>query len=771
MKRRLFGRSLLAVAVLGSACCSDSSEPLYKDVSQPVERRIDDLMGRMTLHEKIGQMCQFVGLEHLRMAEQNATPEEIRDGHAQGYYPGYHSTDILRMVEAGEASSFFHVVTPEEANYLQGLAQKSRLQIPLLIGIDAIHGNGLYSGATIYPTSIGQAATFDPDLVERLCRETALEMRAMGAQWTFNPNVEVARDARWGRCGESFGEDPLLVGRMGAASVRGYQGADFTGTDRVIACAKHFVGGSQPVNGINGAPFDASERTLREIFLPPFRACIEAGVHSVMAAHNEVNGHPAHGSKWLLTDLLRGEMGFEGFIVSDWKDVERLVDKHAQVATEEEAFIRSVACGMDMRMHGPVFIDVIQRAVEQGVISEKRIDEACRGILEAKFRLGLFENPFVDAAQTAELCNTSEHRATALEAARKSIVLLKNDGLLPIDFSKYRRILVAGPNADSHAVLGDWALPQPAENIVTVLAGLKQIAPDCAFREVCFGNNPKTMQAADVDRAVAAARTSDLAVLVVGENGLRYDRSAKTCGENIDRWDLGLYGLQQELVERVAATGTPTVVVLINGRPLALPWIKAHIPAVVEAWEPGCMGGQAVAEVLAGKVNPSGKLPMSFPKHVGQQMVNYNRKLSSLWAGYVEGDNQPLWEFGYGLSYTTFAYDALTIDKTSVCVDDVLKVSVDVANTGDRAGEEVVQLYIHDLYSVVTRPIKELRDFRRVALAPGERKRVEFTLPVERLGALDENMRFTVEAGDYEIMAGSSSADRNLLKTTITVKK
>lgn len=767
----MFGRSLLAVAVLGSACCSDSSEPLYKDVSQPVERRIDDLMGRMTLHEKIGQMCQFVGLEHLRMAEQNATPEEIRDGHAQGYYPGYHSTDILRMVEAGEASSFFHVVTPEEANYLQGLAQKSRLQIPLLIGIDAIHGNGLYSGATIYPTSIGQAATFDPDLVERLCRETALEMRAMGAQWTFNPNVEVARDARWGRCGESFGEDPLLVGRMGAASVRGYQGADFTGTDRVIACAKHFVGGSQPVNGINGAPFDASERTLREIFLPPFRACIEAGVHSVMAAHNEVNGHPAHGSKWLLTDLLRGEMGFEGFIVSDWKDVERLVDKHAQVATEEEAFIRSVTCGMDMRMHGPVFIDVIQRAVEQGVISEKRIDEACRGILEAKFRLGLFENPFVDAAQTAELCNTSEHRATALEAARKSIVLLKNDGLLPIDFSKYRRILVAGPNADSHAVLGDWALPQPAENIVTVLAGLKQIAPDCAFREVCFGNNPKTMQAADVDRAVAAARTSDLAVLVVGENGLRYDRSAKTCGENIDRWDLGLYGLQQELVERVAATGTPTVVVLINGRPLALPWIKAHIPAVVEAWEPGCMGGQAVAEVLAGKVNPSGKLPMSFPKHVGQQMVNYNRKLSSLWAGYVEGDNQPLWEFGYGLSYTTFAYDALTIDKTSVCVDDVLKVSVDVANTGDRAGEEVVQLYIHDLYSVVTRPIKELRDFRRVALAPGERKRVEFTLPVERLGALDENMRFTVEAGDYEIMAGSSSADRNLLKTTITVKK
>lgn len=753
-----------------TACGSDAAQPLYKDAAQPVERRVDDLMKRMTLREKVGQMCQFVGLEHLRMAEKNASPEEIRDGHAQGYYPGYHSTDILRMVETGEASSFFHVVTPEEANFLQGLARKSRLGIPLLIGIDAIHGNGLYRGATIYPTSIGQAATFDPALIERLCRETAAEMRAMGAQWTFNPNVEVARDARWGRCGESFGEDPLLVSEMGAASVRGYQGGDFTGPDKVIACAKHFVGGSQPVNGINGAPFDASERTLREIFLPPFQACIDAGVHTVMAAHNEVNGHPAHGSKWVLTDLLRREMGFGGFIVSDWKDVERLVDKHAQVADESGAFVRSVTCGMDMRMHGPVFIDVIQQAVEQGVIPERRIDEACRGILEAKFRLGLFENPFVDETQTAALCNTPEHRATALDAARKSIVLLKNDGLLPLDLSKYRRILVAGPNADSHAVLGDWALPQPDENIVTVLSGIRQMVPDCSVDAVCFDNNPKTMRPTDVDRAVAGARRADLAVLVVGENGLRYDRRAKTCGENVDRWDLGLYGLQQELVERVVATGTPTVVVLINGRPLALPWIKEHVPAVVEAWEPGCMGGQAVAEVLTGRVNPSGKLPISFPKHVGQQMVNYNRKLSSLWAGYVEGDNQPLWPFGYGLSYTRFEYADLKVDKMLMTANDILKISVDVTNTGDRAGEEVVQLYIHDLYSTVTRPIKELRGFRRISLLPGERKRVEFTLPAERLGALDETMKFSVEPGDYEIMVGSSSDDSDLLKTVITVR-
>ncbi len=760
----------VAVALMLTACGSDAAQPLYKDAAQPVERRVDDLMKRMTLREKVGQMCQFVGLEHLRMAEKNASPEEIRDGHAQGYYPGYHSTDILRMVETGEASSFFHVVTPEEANFLQGLARKSRLGIPLLIGIDAIHGNGLYRGATIYPTSIGQAATFDPALIERLCRETAAEMRAMGAQWTFNPNVEVARDARWGRCGESFGEDPLLVSEMGAASVRGYQGGDFTGPDKVIACAKHFVGGSQPVNGINGAPFDASERTLREIFLPPFQACIDAGVHTVMAAHNEVNGHPAHGSKWVLTDLLRREMGFGGFIVSDWKDVERLVDKHAQVADESGAFVRSVACGMDMRMHGPVFIDVIQQAVEQGVIPERRIDEACRGILEAKFRLGLFENPFVDETQTAALCNTPEHRATALDAARKSIVLLKNDGLLPLDLSKYRRILVAGPNADSHAVLGDWALSQPDENIVTVLSGIRQMVPDCSVDAVCFDNNPKTMRPADVDRAVAGARRADLAVLVVGENGLRYDRRAKTCGENVDRWDLGLYGLQQELVERVVATGTPTVVVLINGRPLALPWIKEHVPAVVEAWEPGCMGGQAVAEVLMGRVNPSGKLPMSFPKHVGQQMVNYNRKLSSLWAGYVEGDNQPLWPFGYGLSYTRFEYADLKVDKMLMTANDILKISVDVTNTGDRAGEEVVQLYIHDLYSTVTRPIKELRGFRRISLLPGERKRVEFTLPAERLGALDETMKFSVEPGDYEIMVGSSSDDSDLLKTVITVR-
>lgn len=770
MKIRLFGRLLISAAVLGSAGCSENGEPAYKDPDMPVANRVEDLMERMTLREKIGQMCQFVGLEHLRNAEKNATPEEIRDGHAQGYYPGYHSTDILRMIENGEASSFFHVVTPEEANYLQELASKSRLGIPLIIGIDAIHGNGLYRGATIYPTSIGQAATFDPELVERLCRETALEMRAMGAHWTFNPNVEVARDARWGRCGESFGEDPVLVGRMGAASVRGYQGQDFTGKDYVISCAKHFVGGSQPVNGINGAPFDASERTLREIFLPPFKDCIDAGVQSVMAAHNEVAGHPAHGSSWILGKLLKEEMGFKGFVVSDWKDVERLVDKHAQVSTEKEAFIRSVSCGIDMRMHGPDFIDVIQYAVEQGIISEKRIDAACRPVLEAKFRLGLFENPYVDAESTAASCNTPAHRATALEVARKSVVLLKNDGILPIDPDRYRNILVAGPNAESHAILGDWALPQPEENVITVLEGLKQLMPECQFDAVNFDSNPRTMRSSDVEIAVTKARKSDLAILVVGDNGLRYDRRAKTSGENVDRWDLGLYGLQQELVEKVVATGTPVVVVLVNGRPLALPWIKENVPAIVEAWEPGCMGGQAVAEVLYGKINPSGKLPMSFPKHVGQQMVNYNRKLSSLWAGYVEGDNLPLWPFGYGLSYSKFSYGNLRVDKPEARVGDILSISVDVRNTSNLEGEEVVQLYIHDMYSTVTRPIKELRDFQRICLRPGETRTVNFELPVEKMGALDENFHFDIEKGDFEIMAGSSSDDADLLKTVIKVK-
>ncbi|MDR1222552.1 MAG: glycoside hydrolase family 3 protein [Tannerella sp.] len=458
--------------------CAAGQTPLYKDSSQPVEKRVKDLLQRMTLEEKIAQMNQFVGLEHMKKAEKEMSVEEMKQSHATGFYPGLHSSEVAGMVKKGLIGSFLHVLTVREANFLQSLAQQSRLQIPLLTGIDAIHGNGLHRGATIYPTPIGQAASFDDALVEKASRETALEMRASGMHWTFTPNVEVARDARWGRVGETFGEDPHLVGRMGAATVKGFQTDDYTGHDgiynKVIACAKHFIGGSQPVNGINGAPCDISDRTLQEVFMPPFKACLDAGVYTFMMAHNELNGVPCHASRFLMTDVLRDRWHFKGFVVSDWMDIERLEDYHCVAPTTEEAYLQSVRAGMDMHMHGPGFVEALAEAVRTGKLSEARIDASVSAILEAKFRLGLFEQPIVDEKEASKIIFCPEHQATALEMARKSIVLLKNDGLLPLDRHKYRKILVTGPNADNQTILGDLAFEQPDANITTVLQGLIQ---------------------------------------------------------------------------------------------------------------------------------------------------------------------------------------------------------------------------------------------------------------------------------------------------------
>ncbi len=769
MMKKFTVPALLAVAAL-VLCSADKGAPAYMNPRLTPEERTADLMGRMTLEEKVAQMCQFVGLQHMKKAEKESSPEEVASGHAMGFYPGLHSQHIAQMAREGKIGSFLHVTTAEEANQLQELAMQSRLRIPLIIGIDAIHGNALSYGATVYPTPIGQASSWDTLLVEKLCRQTALEMRAAGMHWTFNPNVEVARDARWGRVGETFGEDPLLVSRMGAVSVRGYQTADWTGTDKVIACAKHYVGGSQPVNGVNGAPFDASERTLREVFLPPFQACVDAGSYSVMCAHNEVNGQPSHSSRWLMHDILRGEMGFKGFIVSDWMDIERLVDHHFVAQDTDAAYALSVSNGMDMHMHGPGFLESVVAAVKQGRIPEARVDEACRLILVAKFRLGLFEKPLVDLKQRDRVVFCPEHRATALEMARKSIVLLKNDGILPLAKDKYKKILVAGPNVDNETVLGDWVVPQPEENTVTVAEGLKQLAPQSDFTVVDFGWNLHKMDPAQVTQAVQAARQSDLAILVVGENSMRWHWNEKTCGENTDRWDIGLFGLQQQLVEQVFATGTPTIVVLVNGRPLGVEWIARNIPAVVEAWEPGSFGGQAVAEVLFGQVNPSGKLPLTVPKHSGQIQMIYNGKFTHGWFNYVEGRNEPLWPFGHGLSYTSFEYSNLRLDTAEMAPGGRIAVSVDVANTGGRPGEEVVQLYTRDEVASVTRPVKELKDFARVALAAGEKRTVNFTLPYHKLIFQQLDMSWGVEPGEFTLMAGPSSEDDKLLKTKFTVK-
>ena len=766
----IMNHRILTFFVAGIMCasCGNDGMPLYKDASAPVEKRVEDLLGRMTLEEKVGQMNQFVGLEHIRKNEASLSEEDLKNNTANAFYPGFSADSVAEWTKKGLVGSFLHVLTLEEANYLQSLAMQSRLAIPVIFGIDAIHGNANAPDNTVYPTNIGLASSFDLGLAYRIARETAAEMRAMNMHWTFNPNIEVARDPRWGRVGETFGEDPYLVSLMGVETVKGYQG-DLS-SDDVLACIKHFVGGSQPINGTNGSPTDLSERTIREVFFPPFEKGVEAGAMSLMTAHNELNGIPCHSNEWLMEDVLRGEWDFKGFVVSDWMDIEHIHDLHATAENLKEAFFQSIMAGMDMHMHGVYWNEYVCELVREGRIPESRIDESVRRILEMKFRLGLFEQPYADemTSMDVRLCET--HRQTALEAARKSVVLLKNDGLLPLSPEKYRRVLVTGINADDHNILGDWSADQKPENVVTVLEGLEMIAPQTDFVFVDQGWDPRNMSRAAVDKAASLARTCDLNIVVAGEYMYRGRWTERTSGEDTDRSDIDLVGLQNELIRKVAASGKPTLLVLISGRPLGTEWAAEHLPAIVNAWEPGMYGGQAIAEILYGLVNPSAKLAVTIPRSVGQTQMIYNHKPSQYFHPYAVTPSTPLYPFGYGLSYTSYEYSDLKLDRTEIPTDGNVKVSVNVKNTGSMAGEEIVQLYIRDRFSQVTRPVKELKDFARIALAPGESRTVEFTVTPDKLEFLDKNLKPLVEPGEFIVMVGPSSDDRDLLTASFYVR-
>ena len=758
----------LITACMMMAACSGEKAPLYKDASVPVEKRVEDLLSRMTLEEKVGQMNQFVGLEHIRKNEASLSEEDLRNNTANAFYPGFSADSVADWTRKGLVGSFLHVLTIEEANYLQSLAMQSRLEIPVIFGIDAIHGNANAPDNTVYPTNIGLAGTFDLDLAYRIARETAAEMRAMNMHWTFNPNVEVARDPRWGRVGETFGEDPYLVSKMGVQTVKGYQG-DLS-SDDVLACIKHFAGGSQPINGTNGSPTDLSERTIREVFFPPFEEGVKAGAMSLMTAHNELNGIPCHSNDWLMEDVLRGEWDFRGFVVSDWMDIEHIYDLHATAENLKEAFYQSIMAGMDMHMHGVYWNEYVCELVREGRIPESRIDESVRRILDIKFRLGLFEQPYADENTTMDVRLCDEHRNTALEAARKSVVLLKNDGLLPLSKDRYRRVLVTGINADDHNILGDWSADQKAENVITVLEGLKMVSPETDFVFVDQGWDPRNMSRAKVDRAASVARTCDLNIVVAGEYMYRGRWTERTSGEDTDRSDIDLVGLQNELIRKVAASGKPTILVLVSGRPLGTEWAAEHLPALINAWEPGMYGGQAIAEIMYGKVNPSAKLAVTIPRSVGQTQMIYNHKPSQYFHPYAVTPSTPLYPFGYGLSYNTYEYSDLTIDKEEMTAEQTLKVSVKVKNTGKMAGDEIVQLYIRDCFSQVTRPVKELKDFARIPLAPGEEKTVEFTVTPDKLMFLDRHLDPIVEPGEFILMVGPSSADSDLLRKSFRVR-
>ena len=766
----------LQIILLFTSCFvfSQNSVYPYLDSDLDVTKRVEDLMNRMTLYEKACQMNQFVGLEHMKKAEKDLSPEDMKKSDAQGFYKGVFSEDVKQMIINGQIGSFLHVITAEEANYLQQLANKSKLKIPLLIGIDAIHGNALYRGATVYPSPITIASTWDENNSYDVGIQTALEMRSTGSHWAFTPNIDVMRDARWGRVGETFGEDPYLVTQMGTAMINGLQQGDFTGTKKVIACAKHLIAGSEPINGLNLSPMDISERTLNEIYLPPYKSAVDAGVFSIMAAHNEVNGVPSHSNKKLMTNIIRNEWGFDGFYVSDWLDIERLETLHKVARNFKEAVYLAVDAGIDMHMHGPNFPELVVELVNEGVLSEERVNYACSKILEAKFKLGLFENRFIDEDDISKKIFNKHHTETALKLARQGIVLLKNNDVLPLLSPKNskNKILVTGPNANNQSILGDWHSAQPDENVYTVFEGIKKIGTEMGYLVDYHNSNEniKRISEKDISKTIEIANEYDLIVLVVGDNSMRYKWNQKTAGENTARAELNLAGKQLELAMRLKESGKNIIVVYVNGRPISEPWISENINAIIEAWEPGSYGGLAVAEIMFGKINPSGKLPLTVARSVGQLKMFYNHKHSMYFRDYAMQTNKPLYSFGFGLSYTKFDISTPKLNSSKF-KKGILSVSVNVKNVGEIAGDEIVQLYISDKYSSITRPVKELKAYQRVSLKPGESKEIVFELNKSAFAYYDSEMNYVVEAGDFDILVGNSSRDEDLKNTNFNIEK
>ena len=765
--------ALLCLPMIGFGQ-NQKSTIAYLNSSLSVDKRIDDLMSRMTLYEKACQMNQFVGIEHMKKAEKDLSAEDMKKSDTQGFYKGVFSEDVKEMIINGQIGSFLHVVTAKEANYLQELAYKSKLKIPLLIGIDAIHGNALYEGATVYPSPITIASTWDETNSYSVGVQTAFEMRSTGSHWAFTPNIDVMRDPRWGRVGETFGEDPYLVTQMGVAMINGLQQDDFTGLNKVIACAKHLIAGSDPINGLNLSPMDISQRTLNEIFLPPYKKAVDAGVFSIMAAHNEVNGIPSHSNKKLMSDLIRNQWGFDGFYVSDWLDIERLETLHRVARNFKEAIYLAVDAGIDMHMHGPNFPELVVELVNEGKLSEQRVNYACSKILEAKFKLGLFENRYVNENNILDKIFNESHKDTALKLAREGIVLLKNNDILPLQNPQNinNKILVTGPNANNQSILGDWHNPQPTKNVYTVYEGIEKIGTEMGYTVDYheFNENIKQISNNDIDKTIEIANQYDIVFVVVGDNSMRYKWKQKTAGENTARTELNLAGKQLDLVMKLKDTGKNIIVLYVNGRPISEPWISENINAIIELWEPGSLGGLAAAEIIFGKINPSGKLPLTIASSVGQLKMFYNHKHSMYYRDYAIHNNRPLYYFGFGLSYTKFEISEPKL-KSLTFTKGKLRVSVDVKNVGEISGDEIVQLYISDKYSSVTRPVKELKGFKRVSLNAGELKEIIFELDKSAFAYYDAEMNYIIEAGQFDILVGNSSRAEDLKKIDFNIEK
>jgi beta-glucosidase len=685
----------------------------------------------------------------------------------------------------------------EFVNAIQRWVRDStRLGIPVLFNEEALHGLDA-AGATSFPQAIALASTWNTELVQRVFTATAVEARARGVGQVLAPVLDVAREPRWGRFEETYGEDPFLVARMGVAAVRGFQGTESTiGPQHVFATLKHMTGHSQPESGTNIGPASIGERTLRDVFLYPFEVAIQqAGARSVMPSYNEVDGIPSHANRWMLHDVLRGEWGFDGTVVSDWFAIDQLVERHHVAGDQAEAARRALDAGVDIELPDPGAYTTLVDQVRHKQVRIEAINAAVRRLLRAKFQLGLFENPYVEVALAERISGADTTRALALEAARQAIILLKNDNnLLPLGVGAYSHIAVIGPHAGEVLLGGYSNVPL---HLVSILDGIKakvgnsaaveyaegvRITEDSVFTKDVQphigGARSKFRDEADhvvvpdsasnakrITDAVALARRSDLVILVLGDNE-QTAREAYADDHLGDRAELGLPGEQEALALQIAATGKPVVLMLINGRPQSIPNLVSRIPAILEGWYLGQETGTAVADVLFGEVNPGGKLPVTVARSVGQLPVFYNYKPSAR-RGYVLDSIAPLFPFGFGLSYTTFAYSNLRLTANHMPPTGTTSVMVDVRNTGARAGDEVVQMYIHDEVSTATRPLKELRGFQRVTLAPGETRTIVFEIRGDLLAYHDTNMKRVVEAGEFQIMVGGSSVDLQSIALTI----
>jgi beta-glucosidase len=744
-----------------------------------IDRRVSDLLGRMTLEEKVGQMLS------LWQGVQAITDSQGRFTAARA--PRWFRVGIGRIERAsGERDARSHA---EFVNAIQRWVKDStRLGIPVLFHEEALHGL-VANGATSFPQAMALASTWNPDLVERVFTATAAEARARGVHQVLAPVVDVARDPRWGRIEETYGEDPYLVSRLGVAAVRGFQGTGPTiANTRVLATLKHMAGHGQPESGTNVGPANIGERTLRDVFLYPFEVAVrEGGARSVMPSYNEVDGVPSHANTWMLRTVLRGEWGFDGTIVSDWFAIQQLIGRHHIAADGAEAARRALAATVDIELPDVDAYATLVDQVRQGKVSQTGIDAAVRRLLRAKFELGLFENPFVDAGRAAEISGAASTRPLALEAARQAIVLLKNErNTLPLTTANLSRVAVIGPHA-AEVLLGGYS--GTPRHMVSVFDGVKtrlgstatveyaegvRITEDSTFardrQPHMSGARSGARWGADkivatdsasnaprISAAVDLARRSQVAIVVVGDNEMT-SREAYEENHLGDRSSIGLPGQQEQLVRAIVATGTPTILVLINGRPMSIPELADRVPAIIEGWYVGQETGTAIAEVLFGDVNPSGKLPLTVAREVGQLPFFYNQKPTAH-RGYVFGTVSPLYAFGFGLSYTTFAYSNLRIDKPQIRTNGTAVVSVDVKNTGTRAGDEIAQLYIRDVVSLATRPVQELRGFKRVSLGPGESKTISFSIGPEHLSYHGIDMKRVVEPGRFKIMVGGSSVD------------